>query len=211
MDSDDEPGLAKDDDAHYDTGSFLSVKEKVEMLNVPKTVAVEKLTSKVPPRNRIILSSQMLKGISHFPGKLTDQWDNLQKYRKETDIKRRSLARSLSEEDLIPELNRSGSQNGSNQQKGGQLSAINVVMNLIELKKQKLLKRFSQKFLVALFLVCVSVFALNLGVSKRYRKITKNLLLGASYMGVLGMSFFSFSAIIMKFRADRLPLGPNRE
>lgn len=213
MDSEDEqPVLERKAEAFgYELPSFLSDKSKNELTAdgarptiTPELVKPQEIRPKrTSVKNKVILSSQMLKSISHFPGRLTDCWDNLSKFKHQADTKRKSLQRSGDEEDEKELLEFSQEiKQAEAKRKSANISPLGMIFNLIELKKQKLLNKVSQKFLIFLFLLSVTAFATNLGFSKRYRRITKSILVSASYAGLVGMGALTLSAIIMKTRTN---------
>lgn len=198
----------EDDQLAQNSDSFLSVTKTVQMLEKTKDRPnAEKLD--YSKKNKVIISSKMLKFLDHFPGKVSDKWDNLNQFRRTETTKKNSLKRSFSiEDDSVHSGNRKSDFSEHNRQKNSkpELNAISMVMNLIEVKKQKLLKKLSKRTLAILLSVSILIFTLKLGLSPRYRKITRGILMTASYAAVLGLGMFSLSAIIMKSQIEKASL-----
>lgn len=207
MDGDTEPPIAYNEESFVNnSNSFLSVKQKVDLLESPRKTEHLPYLKTGKTKNRLIISSKMLKNLNHLPGKITEKWDNLGIYKEKIGKKKKSRERSalFGHESVCSDD--SLSQNSDvliDKTKKHRISPLDMIMNLIELKKQKVLKKFSQKFLVGLFLATILVFGVNLGFSKRYRRITKSILLNASYGLILGLGAFSCSAILMKLKAEK--------
>ena len=207
MDGDTEPPMACNEESFLNNSdSFLSVKQKVDLLEFRKTTEPLPYLKTEKTKNRLIISSKMLKNLNHLPGKITEKWDNLGIYKEKNGKKRKSQERSalFGHESVCSDDSLSRNSDVLiDKTKKHQISPLDMIMNLIELKKQKVLKKFSQKFLVCLFLATILVFGVNLGFSKRYRRITKNILLNAFYGLILGLGAFSCSAILMKLKAEK--------
>ncbi len=150
--------------------------------------------------SKVIISSRMLKELKGLPGKMTDQWDNLDIYNLKQETRNPGKNSALIE-------NRSAESENSDQEKNSrshrrnskeQLSPLNIVMGMIQLRQQKFLNKFSKRSLIFIFIMSILVFGLKLGLSKKYRLITKSFLMNLSYLAVLTTGSVSLLAIVMQ-------------
>ena len=183
--------------------SFLSLNEKVEMLEETKDKNQKKRKHKnqqIRP-NKVIISSKIVKTLNHCPGQISNKWDNLRLYKEDVNRRKSDLQKSLvlKENSILSKKNASDNSIQKNKEKShNDVSPINVILNIIEMKKNRILMRFSQRTLATVFIISLLIFGVKLGVSQKYRKITKDILVLVSYGGVLGVGTLSFVALMMR-------------
>ena len=139
--------------------------------------------------SNIILSSQMMRQVKFIPGKLSDKWDNLELYRK---LKKKADDKIKTDLSFLSTSARKDQNDASN------LSPINFVMKLIEAKKKKYLTAISYRKLGIVFSLSATAVIINLLFSKTNRKISKKVIVFIFYTIMMGTSFTSLLAILLK-------------
>ena len=150
--------------------------------------------------SKVIISSRMLKELKGLPGKMTDKWDNLEIYNLKHAIKNAARPSPPIENGSV-ESEHSDFEDKSRPQRRNSkehLSPVNIVLGMIHLRKQKFLNKFSRRSLVFIFVMSLLVFSLKIGLSKKYRMITKSFLMNMSYLAVLTTGSVSLLAIVLQ-------------
>jgi hypothetical protein len=163
--------------------------------------------------SKVIISSKMLREMKELPGKMIDQWDNLSTYKLQKVEKNLRKKPSLSKKvtnlpelsDVEPEI-KSPKTHSSHS-----LSPLSMVIGLVNLKKHKLFSRFSRRSLILIFSSSIVIFVLKLGVSSRYRRLTKNLLMTLSFLALVATGSASLLAITMHPSSEtKKPILPTK-
>jgi hypothetical protein len=183
-----------------DNSNKERINNETQSSDPPGTNLVPKIKKEIKRESsKVIISSRMLKELKGLPGKMTDRWDNLHLYNLKKEeknlIKTNALVRKTS---IASEISETPDKSLQNKVKKENISPIGIVLGMIELKKQKFLKRFSRRSLYFILILSLTVFSLKLGFSKNYRIITKNMILNLSYLGVIGAGTISLAAILMQ-------------
>jgi len=149
--------------------------------------------------SKVIISSKMLREMKELPGKTIDQWDNLSTYKLqkvEKNLQKKSTyAKKVAAE---PELSDNEPETVSQKsQSANSLSPVSIVLGLINLKKHGLFSRFSRRSLVLIFTMSIVIFVLKLGVSNRYRRLTKDIFMTLSFLTLITTGSVSLLAIAM--------------
>ena len=140
--------------------------------------------------SNVIISSKMIRDIQFIPGKINFEWDNYDLYKKlekETQKKIKAKKKKRENDEVVKEKNVQDI-----------LSPLNMVMNLIDYNKKKILHKISYKVLISLFSVSSLVLVFKLVYSKRLRKLTKNFLVGSTFAFFVLSSFLSLVLMLMK-------------
>lgn len=173
---------------------------KLDDSNLPNVNLIPLIRNKIKRENsKVIISSKILREMKELPGKTIDQWDNLSTYRLqkvEKNLKKKSsLAKKVAAK---PEISDNELEVKSQKSETAQsMSPISIVLGLINLKKHKLFNRFSKRSLILIFSMSVTIFIFKLGVSSRYRRLTKNLFMTLSFLALAATGSASLLAIAM--------------
>lgn len=125
----------------------------------------------------------MTKKMVFIPGEISKKWDNLSEFEK---LKNLSLNRDI----LCGSID--------NKKKSIDISPLAFILNMLEMKKRKILNKLSYRVLITTFSLSLFALIFKLIISKRLRKMAWNYVVSTSFSAIILIGSGSVIAILMK-------------
>ena len=162
--------------------SFLSPTRHEDELSAISAQTHSPDDSFVGIENNVIIGSEILRQLKHLPGRLSSTWDGLQTYSREQAERRRQSTPAT---------------------QGPPVSPLAMVAAFIETHKKRALRRLPTKRLFGILGVCLLGLSAKVAYSKRYRRLTVQLLVTVSFFGLTTLGVGSLAALALKVRETR--------